>query len=82
MAKLANVEKRRLRNKSVRSYVKTTSTRALDTIKKNELDQASEAVTLAASALDRAVKKGVIHPNKAARRKSRLMKKLNEAAKG
>lgn len=81
MVKLANVEKRRLRNKAVRSYVKTTSTKALDTIQKKELDKAGEVVTAAVSALDRAAKKGVIHPNKAARRKSRLMKKLNEASK-
>jgi len=33
----------------------------------------------AISALDKAAEKGVIHPNNAARRKSRLMKKLNQA---
>jgi len=33
----------------------------------------------AVSSLDKAAEKGVIHPNNAARRKSRLMKKLNEA---
>ena len=46
-----------------------------------EMEAAGEAVVVAVSVLDRAAKKGVIHPNKAARRKSRLMKKLNEAAK-
>jgi len=45
------------------------------------MEAAGEAVVAAVSVLDRAAKKGVIHPNKAARRKSRLMKKLNEAAK-
>jgi small subunit ribosomal protein S20 len=34
----------------------------------------------AISSIDRAAKKGVIHPNKAARLKSRLMKRVNEAA--
>jgi hypothetical protein len=38
-----------------------------------------EAVTAAISALDKAVEKGIIHPNNAARRKSRLMAKVNAA---
>ena len=40
---------------------------------------AKEAVVVAISSLDKAAEKGIIHPNNAARRKSRLMKKLNEA---
>ena len=40
---------------------------------------AQEAVVTAIGYLDRAAEKGVIHPNNAARRKSRLVKKLNEA---
>jgi small subunit ribosomal protein S20 len=36
-------------------------------------------VAVAITSLDKAAEKGVIHPNNAARRKSRLMKKLNEA---
>jgi len=36
-------------------------------------------VVAAISSLDKAAEKGVIHPNNAARRKSRLIKKLNEA---
>jgi small subunit ribosomal protein S20 len=38
-----------------------------------------EAVTKAVSMLDRSARKGVIHPNNAARRKSRLLKKYNAA---
>jgi len=38
---------------------------------------AQEAVLTATSTLDRVCAKGVIHPNNAARRKSRLMKKFN-----
>jgi small subunit ribosomal protein S20 len=37
----------------------------------------SAEIVQVVSALDRAAKKGVIHPNQAGRRKSRLMKKLN-----
>ncbi len=81
MPKLDKVEKRRLRNKSVRSYVKTCSTKAEELIAEKEVDAAQQAVAATVIALDRAASKGVIHPNKAARRKSRLMKKLNQAAK-
>ncbi|MCX5998327.1 MAG: 30S ribosomal protein S20 [Chloroflexi bacterium] len=81
MAKLANVESRRLRNKSVRRYVKTCSAKAEELISANDIEAAKAAVVSTVSALDRAAKKGVIHPKKAARRKSRLMKKLNQSAK-
>ena len=72
-------EKRRLRNKSVRSLCKTKITKAQKLIFSGELEPARQAVVAAISALDKAAEKGVIHPNNAARRKSRLMKKLNEA---
>ena len=72
-------EKRRLRNKSVRSRCKTNITKAERLIFSGELESAQKAVVVAISSLDRAAEKGVIHPNNAARRKSRLMKKLNEA---
>jgi small subunit ribosomal protein S20 len=41
-------------------------------------EQAREAVRVAASALDKAAEKGIIHKNNAARRKSRLMRQLNQ----
>jgi small subunit ribosomal protein S20 len=43
-------------------------------------DDSPEAVVRAISALDKAANKGIIHKNQAARRKSRLMAKLNRAA--
>ena len=73
--------RRQLRNKSVRKLIKTSSAKAEEAVSEGEMEVAGEAVVVAVSVLDRAAKKGVIHPNKAARRKSRLMKKLNEAAK-
>ena len=73
------VERRRLRNKSRRSMCKTSITKAEKLIFAGELESAQKAVQTAISALDRAAEKEVIHPNNAARRKSRLMKKLNEA---
>ncbi len=72
-------ERRRLRNKSIRSRCKTNITKAERLIFSGELESAQEAAVAAISSLDRAAEKGVIHPNNAARRKSRLMKKLNEA---
>ena len=72
-------EKRRLRNKSVRSLCKTNITKAERLIFAGELEAAQKAVVTAISSLDKAAEKGVIHPNNAARRKSRLMQKLNEA---
>ena len=72
-------EKRRLRNKSTRRLCKTNVTKAERLIFSRELELAKQAVVAAISSLDKAAEKGVIHPNNAARRKSRLLKKLNEA---
>jgi small subunit ribosomal protein S20 len=70
-------KKRRLRNRIVKSIVKTHITKARQAIASRA--DAQEAVRAAVSELDRAAKKGVIHRNNAARRKSRLMKQLNAA---
>ena len=72
-------ERRRLRNKSIRSQGKTNITKAESLIFSGQLESAKRVVVAATSSLDKAAGKGVIHPNNAARRKSRLMKKLNEA---
>jgi small subunit ribosomal protein S20 len=69
-------EKRRQRNRvylgSARTYVKKAN-RAID---EKDSENAVEATNLAISALDKAAGKGTIHKNNAARRKSRLMKRL------
>ena len=72
-------ERKRLRNKSVSSLCKTNITKAEKLIFSGELESAREAVAAAISSLDKAAEQGIIHPNNAARRKARLMKKLNEA---
>lgn len=66
----------RLHRSRARTYVKKT--RAL--IAQKNLTAAREEIVKAISALDRAAGKGVIHPNNAARRKSRLVKLLNKAS--
>ena len=71
-------ERRRVGNKSIRSLCKTNITKAERLIFSGELEAAQKAVVAAISSLDKAAEKGVIHPNNAARRKSRLMNKLNK----
>jgi small subunit ribosomal protein S20 len=72
-------QKRRAHNRSVKSLVKTQVTKARVAITGSNVsaEDAEAAVRAAVSELDRAAKKGVIHRNNAARRKSRLMKQLN-----
>ncbi len=72
-------ERRKLRGKSVRSQVKTNIIKAEKLIFSGELKPAQESVQTAVTSLDKAAEKGMIHQNNAARRKSRLMKKLNQA---
>jgi len=71
-------ERKRLRNKPIRSLCKTNITKAERLIFSGELEAAQKAVVAAISSLDKAAEKGIIHPNNAARRKSRLMSKLNK----
>ena len=71
--------RRQLKNKSIRSQCKTNITSAERLIFSGELESAREAVVAAITSLDKAAEKGIIHSNNAARRKSRLMRKLNQA---
>lgn len=71
-------ERRRVVNRRVRSATRTAVKKALRAL--NGGEEQGEAVRLAASKLDRAVTKGVMHRNAAARGKSRLMKRLNAAS--
>jgi small subunit ribosomal protein S20 len=68
-------KKRRAQNRVVKSIVKTNVTKARQALVSGV--ESETAVRAAISELDRAAKKGVIHRNNAARRKSRLMKQLN-----
>jgi small subunit ribosomal protein S20 len=66
-------EKRELRNKGAKSRLKTLFKKAV------ESSEATEAKSTE-SAYDRAASKGIIHPNKAARKKSRLAKAMKRSA--
>lgn len=70
--------KRHERNVAVKSATRTFVKKARHAIASNAGEAQGEVVA-AISALDRAAKKGVIHRNNAARRKSRLMKRFNAA---
>ena len=72
-------EKRRARNHSIKSAARTHVTKARNAIAADaSTPQTEEAVREAIRQLDMAVSKGVIHRNNAARRKSRLMARLNK----
>jgi small subunit ribosomal protein S20 len=66
--------KRAERNKAIKSELKTRIKNAQTTI---GTDNNAEAVRLAVKRIDMAATKGIIHPNAAARKKSRLMHKVN-----
>lgn len=72
-------EKRRLRNRMHKGRARTYVKKALALIEAGKLEEAEEMVRLAVSALDRAWERGVLHKNTVARKKSRLMRRLNEA---
>ena len=69
-------EKRRVHNRVYRGSARTLIGKALGSMEKGEKDGAKKATMLAIRSLDKAAQKGVIHKNNAARRKSRLMKRL------
>ena len=78
--KIRVAEKKRARNRPIRTAVRSTLRKAQEAVADAPAEPTTvEAVTAAISQLDRAVSKGVLHRNNAARRKSRLMKRLNAA---
>ena len=69
------------RNKAVRSEIKTRTKSAV-VAAESATDDAAARATLAQKRIDKAAAKGVIHPNAAARRNSRLAKRLNATSQG
>ncbi|MDQ1711726.1 MAG: small subunit ribosomal protein, partial [Frankiaceae bacterium] len=68
-------EKARLRNKAVKSSLKTSVRRFREAASAGDRDTALTALHDASRALDKAASKGVIHTNQAANRKSAMAKK-------
>lgn len=78
-------ERRRLRNRMHRSRVRTAIKKVLAAIQAGDRQRAEEAYRAAVPVIDSVARKGVIHPNKAARHKSRLaqhLRRLATAAQG
>lgn len=75
-------EKRRVRNAAVRSTVRTTLKGTRAALETRQADQARESLARTIRLLDKAVTKGVVHRNAAARKKSRLTRQLNALATG
>ena len=74
-------EKKRVANRVVRGSTRTSVAKARTALATGAAEGSKEAVLFAISSLDRAVTKGIIHKNNAARRKSRLMKQLHTLEK-
>jgi small subunit ribosomal protein S20 len=72
---------RRARNFSVKSTIKTVSRKVVETAEAGSAEEAKALLTKASSTIDKACAKGVLHKNTAARKKSRLARKLNTLAK-
>ena len=79
LKRIRSSERKRVRNRIVRSSARTHVKKARKLIAEGKLDEAEAAVRKAISAVDKAAEKGVIHKNNAARRKSRLMRVFNQA---
>ena len=69
-------EKRRQRNKAVKSSLKTAIRKFHEAADSGEVDKAVELQRVASRELDKAASKGVIHKNQAANRKSAIAKKV------
>ncbi|MFC3500817.1 30S ribosomal protein S20 [Micromonospora sp. NPDC049366] len=73
-------EKRRLRNKSVKSSLKTAIRKFHEAAETGDVEQAAALMRDASRKLDKAVSKGVIHANQAANRKSAIAKRVGSLA--
>ncbi len=73
-------EKRRVRNAAVRSNLRTAVKSARTALGTGGLEEARTALAQTVRVLDKAVTKGVLHKNAAARKKSRLTRQLNALA--
>ena len=70
-------EKKRLQNASFKSSLRTAIKNVLIAVEKKDVEAAKAACAFACKKLDKAVAKGFLHKNNAARHKSRLQKLVN-----
>jgi small subunit ribosomal protein S20 len=77
MKRMRQEERRHLRNVSVKSALKTYAKRVETLVVRKDVTNADVTLRKAVSALDKAAGKGVIHPNKAARKIAALSRKVS-----
>ena len=77
--RLRQDEVRRARNRAIKSQVKTSIKNVREAVAAGDIEQANASYKLAAKVIDRAGAKRVIHPNNAARKKSRLQTLIKSA---
>ena len=77
MKRIKTNERNRLRNKSVKSTVKTAIRKFREAAAAGDKDKAVEMQRAAGRTLDKAVSKGVIHSNQAANKKSAMAMRVN-----
>ena len=75
--RIRTAEQARIRNKAVRSELKTAVKGVRQAVEAKDLDAAQTAANKAGRLLDKAASKGVIHKNQAAKRKSGVQKLVN-----
>ena len=75
---IRNSYRKWLRNRYVKGNMRAAVKAVRAAIAAGDYETASQWMPHAASQLDKAARKRVIHPNKAARLKSRLMKQINQ----
>jgi small subunit ribosomal protein S20 len=79
MRRVKRSEKEKLQNKIYRSKFKNLTKKINRALEEGNVETANEMLPKAFSAIDRAAKIGTIHKNQAAKRKSRLVKRIDRA---
>lgn len=71
-------EDRRVRNKAVKTNMRTLIKRVEHFVEENDIENAKVAYQEAAQVIDKAIQKGVVHKNNGNRQKSKLAKKIRQ----
>lgn len=79
---LRKVKKRKQRNLDAKQKIKTALKKLTSAIDKKDFTSCQQLLKDVYKILDKGAAKGIIHPNKAARKKSRIVKLLNKAKSG
>jgi small subunit ribosomal protein S20 len=78
---LRKAKLRHFKNISTKTELKTVAKKFLKLLETKKVDEAKKAIPALISKIDKAASKGIIEPNAAARKISRLMKKLSQVSK-